>query len=337
MNAYLYPITKRDAKGILNPYTSNFMDSLSNNITFVNRKFPSNMGIFNIIKFILKKLDFIFLNWIEDLPDKKYGKFQTVIMIYMLFPILKIKGTKIIWTVHNKLSHYPSNRKYKIWLIYQLTKKADLILTHSSEGINYVKEINPKAVKKVHFYHHPITKLQPYSPTKSSQFNFLIWGTVIPYKGILEFVEKISKQAKKQPKKMIIAGKVSDKDYLKKLEKACGDFIILRNEYIPNNELTNLINNSESILFTYKNNSVLSSGALMDSLSTGNRIIGPRIGAFIDLEKEGLVETYKDETEIYDIIRKPKTENYWQLVKNFFSINNWTSFGDRFYQLLTTF
>ena len=41
--------------------------------------------------------------------------------------------------------------------------------------------------------------------------------------------------------------------------------------------------NSKSVLFTYAEGSVLSSGALMESLAYGLNVVAPNVGAFKDV------------------------------------------------------
>ena len=72
----MYPISNRLKSGIYNPYIKNFIQFSSDHYNFLNKNNPSNYGIFNIIKYI-RKIDIIFFNWIEKLPEMKGGFIQT--------------------------------------------------------------------------------------------------------------------------------------------------------------------------------------------------------------------------------------------------------------------
>jgi len=67
-------------------------------------------------------------------------------------------------------------------------------------------------------------------------------------------------------------------------------------------ELSALINQSKMVLFTYESKFVLSSVALMDTISFGGKVIGPRTGAFEDLEKESIVQTFSTYDELIRLI-----------------------------------
>lgn len=330
--AFIYPITNRDKKGVVNPYLYEFTDSLKENIKFVNLNSPSNVGVINIFKYSFSKLDYIFLNWIEDLPDKKLGKFQTFLLVYFIFTYSKFTGTKIIWTLHNKLSHYKSNIKTKKWLFEKLIKKSDFILTHAREGIKYIEEFSAVDAKKVHFFHHPVRNLELIEKKHQKIYDLIIWGTILPYKGVAEFLESWNNNKAAAKYKILIAGKVPDTEYLNTLENLLTKNIELRKEYIPNEELAKLIHSSKAILFTYQNNSILSSGALMDSIVTGEKVIGPETGAFVDLKNEGLVDTYENFEDIPTLLKNIELSSNISDIKSFFTKNNWNAFGKKFYE-----
>ena len=187
--AYIYPISERDKHlGLYNPYLNDFIKSEKDKIIFVNEKNPSNSGILDIIKYIFR-IDLIFLNWIENVPERKGGIIQTFFVFFILL-MAKIFDFKIIWTMHNKMSHSKEQEYWKKLIFKNMLKYSDIILTHSSEGISYGEEIVPGSGKKIHFYHHPIKDRRlPKKLTK--EYDLLIWGTISPYKGIDKFLEEL--------------------------------------------------------------------------------------------------------------------------------------------------
>ena len=72
----------------------------------------------------------------------------------------------------------------------------------------------------------------------------------------------------------------------------------LINGYIEFEELKHLIHNAGLVLFTYQKESVLSSGALMDSIGCSAKVLGPDTGAFRDLAAFDIVATYQSFDEI---------------------------------------
>lgn len=299
-NSYIYPLSSRDSTlGLYNPYIDDLIESCGRFINFINYEQPSKIGIFDILRYIFK-LDYIFFNWIEKLPENKAGKIQTIFLI-MIFPIFKILKIKIVWTMHNKLSHSLEHEYWKKVIFKKMLKYSDIILTHSSEGITYGNEIVTGSEKKIHFFHHPI-KDKRLSKKLTKENDLLVWGTISPYKGVDKFLEYIYQNKLDKKYKILIVGKITSVEYQKKLDQYKSEKILIENKFIEDALLQELIAKSKHVLFTYSQASILSSGVLMDSLGYGANIIGPNTGAFADLAKEGIINTYTDFQEMFQII-----------------------------------
>jgi glycosyltransferase involved in cell wall biosynthesis len=330
--AYIYPISARDKHlGQYNPYLDDFMDAMGKYLVFINRNDPSNSGILNITKYFFK-IDFIFLNWIENIPDRKGGMLQTYFLLALL-SAAKWFGIRIVWTMHNKLSHSPTKMKVKEKIFKSLLKHSDLILSHSSAGIDFGKELMPGSESKIIYLPHPLKdRRSPHEPEK--EFDILIWGTIAPYKGIHDFLEFLYKKQIETKYRIHIVGKISDANYSTLMESYANNNIIIENRFIEDEILAQLIGKSKIILFTYSKSSILSSGVLMDSLGYGGRIAGPDVGAFKDLEREGIVETYHHFDELIaklDSILSLKYKNTpSDQLNRFLADNFWNKFAGRF-------
>ena len=157
-NIYFYPHTARGIDAVPNPYLKNIVKSMQKYYTFININRPSRTGIFDILKYYTK-LDYLMLNWIENLPDKKRGLLQSVFFIILLL-FTGITKKKVIWTMHNKVSHDKSYLTTKKLLFKLLMSYSDYIITHSKEGIEYLRNLNFKKVYKLKYIPHPITRNQ---------------------------------------------------------------------------------------------------------------------------------------------------------------------------------
>jgi len=294
--AYIYPISARDKHlGQYNPYLDDFMDAMEKHLVFVNRNHPSNSGIFDFLKYIFT-VKFVFLNWIENIPERKGGTLQTYFLFVML-SISKWFGIKVIWTMHNKLSHSPTKRKEKEKIFRALLKKTDLILTHASAGIEFGEQMVPGSDTKIIYFPHPV-KDRRLNLESEKQFDILIWGTISPYKGIHNFLEFLKQNKLEDTYRIHIVGKISDENYAKQINNFSNKKISIENRFIEDKLLADLIRKSKIILFTYSQTSILSSGALMDSVGYGGLVIGPNVGAFGDLKKKGILETYQNFNEL---------------------------------------
>ncbi|NBC81811.1 MAG: hypothetical protein GVY19_00365 [Bacteroidetes bacterium] len=307
--AYIYPRTARTENIIPNPYIDHFIESLKGKVNFLNSEKPSNIGALDIFKFF-NKTNIFFFNWIENLPDKKFGVVQSFIFTLIILPMARISNKKIVWTLHNKKPHDNKQSRIKSLLFNIMLKKSDFIITHAKDGVEQVKKLANRKDDEIIYFPHPFSsKIINHSGQKN--IDVLIWGTMAPYKGIHNFINLVNENVTLQSKNILMMGKFQDAEYRNKVISMNTSNIEIKDAYIPDNELIDYLSRAKIILFTYHKDSVLSSGALCESLGYGNYIIGPKTGAFKDLEREGLVHTYKSLHEVSTLIEKLCTvENY---------------------------
>jgi beta-1,4-mannosyltransferase len=327
--AYIYPITAYEEKIIPNPYLENLMNSFSHEVDFVNMLLPSNKGILDLVKFY-KKIDLLFLNWIEDLPDKKGGLVQVLFFI-ILVRLLKGRKVPVIWTMHNKLSHYHTHTRVKKFMFRFLIRRCDFIITHSTEGIRYAGEYGVRNyARKMRYFPHPLEN-RMIKFKESPVQDILIWGSVIPYKNIDGFLSYLHENGMENRYRIRIFGKVKPSEYEEVIKPFCNSDIILDNRYIPQDELEGFVAESRTIIFTHAGESVLSSGALMDSLSYGATVFGPHIAAFRDAYEAGLIQTFQSFGELVELLdqskQSPRNQN--ELIAPFINENNWSQFAKK--------
>jgi len=334
-NVYLYPNSARTENAVENPYMGNLKAALRNHFEVVNANKPSAIGIFDILKY-LRNLDVVYFNWAEELPSLHRGRLQGYFLMILL-PILRLSGTKIVWTLHNKESHFDQHRKLKKRLYSLMLKKSDLIITHAKEGLDLI----PKG-KKAAFLHHPVNSPVAHAnPDGDRQFDIIIWGTIAPYKGILSFLEFMEQSGIIENYRILLAGKVTTPSLALQLKKYSDKYkkIVLMDGYVEKDQLIKLIQDSGITLFTYHSDSILSSGALMDSLSYGAYIIGPAVGAFNDLQELGLIDTYTDFSSLTKLLDKKhlSSDVHSSRIDNigkFIESNSWEAFSNSIKNLI---
>ena len=334
--AYLYPITGRDDQlGLYNPYLDDFMGSQDGNIEIVNKNDPSKTGLLNIIKYLFR-IDIVFFNWIENIPDRKGGRIQAGFLSAFLF-LAPLLGIRVVWTMHNKLSHTKENYRRKKNIFRRMLRKSDLILTHSRAGIAFGEELVPGSGTKIHYLPHPV-KDRRLKATSQRSYDILIWGTIAPYKGIHDFLDYLVRKNLQDRYRIYVVGKITSPAYAEKIMKYTSENIRIENKFIEDDLLQELIARSGLVLFTYSQESILSSGVLMDSLGYGANIIGPAVGAFADLAGEGIISTFRDYhhmIEQIDAQLKSAGSSERELALNkFLEDNSWPAFAGKFSGLL---
>jgi glycosyltransferase involved in cell wall biosynthesis len=334
--AYIYPITSRFKEKRYNPYIDDFIYSFSNDFEFVNKESPSHIGIFDICKY-LGKIDVIFLHWIENLPDKKGGILQSLFFIFIIV-YARITNISIVWTMHNKLSHNTDYLFYKKILFKFLIKWSDVVLTHSSEGISFADKLIRGTSKKIYFNHHPVKEFRSVAGSDRI-YDLFLWGSIAPYKGIDDFVEFISTHENMLNIKILIAGKFYSMKFRNKIESFKIPNLTIIDKFISNEELIEYSSQSKFTLFPYRQDSVLSSGALMESISMKSLIIGPKYGAFKDLGNDGIIFTYDTFDDIIGYLKGYNDIDVGLInrkIDEFITNNTWKIYSKKVNYILNT-
>jgi len=332
IQAYLYPLTSRSSGGS-NPYLKDFITSLSEKIDFINLGKPSSIGIIDIFRY-LGTIDIIFLNWIEDLPEKKAGIIQSLVFI-LLIHIISYTNIKIFYILHNKESHYPRHRFLKKLIKDVVISKSDFVLFHASEGVEILKKY--KFNGKYKYIPHPFNINYTSNIPKTKEYDILIWGAIREYKGIDKFLNYLEKEHLIEKYSILIAGDVYPKEYLTSIKKHESKNIKIEAHFIEDSHLDKIIMQSRIVLFTYNDKSVLSSGALIYSLSRRASVIGPNTGSFCDLYNEGLIEVFNNYDELIEKINFKLYTQYYESdsLNKYIIDNSWQKFGKEIFKWIS--
>jgi glycosyltransferase involved in cell wall biosynthesis len=325
----------KEPEKIVNPYMVELAEALKKQFQVMNHDDPIRFGIIQVLKYI-RKIDILYLNWIEEIPKRRFGLIQTLFLI-CLIRYLKWAGIMIVWTLHNKRSHHQKRRMISDYIFMLLLKQSDLIITHAREGMDLIGDSSRSV-----FIHHPVRSIDygvPSADTPAS--DLLIWGIIEKYKGIDTFLEYLLDRGVLGKYRIILAGRVTSEDLLRKIESlmAHSDRMTLMNEFVPEHVIMALIKKAKLVVLTYHSESVLSSGVLMDSLSQSACIIGPETGAFSDLCQLGLIDTFSDYHQLLHKIEMhldPDNDHHEQMerIEHFVKENTWDHFSARIHDLI---
>ncbi|SEJ68898.1 Glycosyltransferase involved in cell wall bisynthesis [Cyclobacterium xiamenense] len=325
-NIFLYP--KHDRfYGSPNPYIFDFHRELAKKHRVVNKNAP-NIGTLNLFVYFFHSEVFLF-NWIENLPEKKFGRLQVAGFVFFLW-LVRIFKKKIVWVLHNKGSHHQRDNQQADKVFRLMMRRSDKIITHSESGKSFVEETYPEQAAKVVVILHPISELFPIIDAEKT-IDFLIWGSVHRYKGIDKFLNFLATISEEHRFKVRIVGKCFDKTYLKEITSYVNEDIMFTNEILELEEIYRIAQEAKFILFTYNSDTVISSGSLIDSIRMGSTILGPNHGAFKDLSNLSFVKTYENFGDIVECSRfTGTTADQLRSERDvFFKENNWERFIDK--------
>jgi beta-1,4-mannosyltransferase len=308
--------------GAGNPYLQNLGDSLTTLGWQVKYSgFPKARFPIFALKRQYPDTKVIHIHWLTELIDRaqwSQSKLKTHLkgfMIYCECKLLSLLGTKVVWTIHNKLAHEQHNSELEIIYRRWFAKAVDKIVIHSQPAIDVVSElynykIEPKT--QVVFHGNYAGNYPPVSIT-SSDFRELLGvprdatvfayvGMIKPYKGVENLINAFKKL--EDPNKfLIIVGKVSDTEYQKKLEallsktKHCFfEFI-----FIEDQKLINLLNCADFVCLPFAD--TLTSGSTILAMTQGKALILPTSARVFGCVPEGGVYYFEDHIQLEDIMK----------------------------------
>lgn len=317
---YYYP-PANGPMGYGNPYSINYKSAMSEffSVMEADNK-PQHYCILGA--YIFKRAfqaDIYVFNWIENIGVYRMPIIQCILIILALC-IIKIRRRKIIWMFHNIHPHTGISL-YSRLIQGLLYKFSNLIISHSQEATNYLREKGIKA----EFISHPI-KCFDFEQLKFGEkiypCDVLIWGTIAKYKGIKEFISIPEIQSSTLKIRIIGTGK--DKKLLEEIASYCTNNIVLEEKRASYGEIAAYCKTAKYVLFPYVGDCVSSSGALIDTLAMGGTPIGPNKGAFRDLAHDHLCVTYNNKKELMEILNSQVTKIE---TKKFLKENSWSNFA----------
>lgn len=302
------------------------------------------------------KADIFLLSFVETIAFHKLAFIQ-YLMVRLSFWVMRLRRGRIVFIFHNPRPHKGENWMSRSLTRLQLTQ-ACLVVSHSCETAAFARALLSEygcSPDKVRYICHPIVDpsaaaagpaVDNASPGADSSVaagsasaslescasdEVLIWGNILPYKGVLEFVSSPAVRA--AGLKVRIVGRCKDASLASAIEKAVGQCngseIVFENRAADFEELAKLIRSSRHVLFPYLPGSVSSSGVLMDTLSMGGNPVGPAIGAFADLARENVCQVYGSEVEMIEILKSDRRVNP-DTLSDFISRNSWQAYAKFF-------
>lgn len=259
------------------------------------------------------------------------------------------RGYKLVWTVHNTLSHqcnHPLIEKSLRWFLSRMCN--DIIVMSEYSRKEFVRMY--WRTKRVHIVPHG-NYIGVYSNQISSvdarhklgiapnQQVLLHLGRVMRYKGISNLLAAFT-QIKNPDVILLIAGACTEVELLAEIEQAAqkDPRIILRLEFIPDDDIQLYMNACNWVVLPYKK--ILNSGSALLALSFKRPVIVPSKGILTELitnSEDGFCYL-RDRDLAATIIRALNTPSHqWEemcnraytLAQKF----DWSKIGEKLYQV----
>lgn len=269
-----------------NPYQTLLMDSQRE----LGHDVWAGGGGGNFIGVALRdwKADLVHFHWLHPylLRETNAASLARASRFLIEIILLKIRGAKIAWTIHNLVNHDGKHPFIEQRYSALFAKLCDHCFVHSRAAADAaVKRFGIPAGKLsviphghyIGFYPDSISREEARKRLELSgtALVFLFLGRIEPYKGVFELIEAF----KELPDncRLIIAGKVVNSDLIPELESRVATVpeVQLHARRIPDCELQTFYNGADVVVFPFRN--ILTSGSLVLAMSFGKVVVAPRI------------------------------------------------------------
>jgi len=263
------------------------------------------------------KADVAVLSFVENIAFHRLAALQTCIALVAL-NIMRLRKCRIVFIFHNPSPHQGGNALSRV-LTDRLFRFADLVVAHSSNTACIARE---RVVEhKVLYFPHPCEA--PLVAPAGERTDVLIWGTVLPYKGVEEFVSDGAVRA--SGLKIKVLGACPDPALAGRIHGLENDNIRFEQRRAEMDEIAASVAGSRFVLFPYLPGSISGSGTLVDTLRFGGNPVGPDVGAFRELAERGLCKVYHSTEELLEILRSGWVADN-EKVAGYLSANSWPAF-----------
>ena len=282
-----------------------FSKKESNPYTWLLNKTMENMDLevyeFSIKQCLTKKYDIFHIHWPEwHLGNSKiFDAITKTIALLLLIALMRLRGTKVIWTVHNLRAHqtlYPVLEN-GFWRIF--SHQLNGYISLSKTGMKAAKDNFPNlrnipgfVVPHNHYreaYPNNLSFQEARSALEISPSTkvLLFFGRLQPYKNVPAFIRAFNQVAKTNIL-LYIAGSFSPKfpkfNEEVKREAALNPRIRLHEEFISNEDIQIYFNAANLVICPFSE--ILNSGSALLALSFDRPVLVPLMGSLVELQEQ---------------------------------------------------
>ncbi len=248
------------------------------------------------------KPDVVHLHWIHDFLGGSKGRpsRRNVLWFDWQLRMLKARGTRIVWTVHNLKGHEAGGDPREAGgdpreadAHRAIIERADAVILHCHRAREALVELyrpSAAAQARMHVVPHG-SYVRQYDvdadpaaaraalglPERGTVFGFV--GSIRGYKGVGELVEAFTASHDLGPDaRLLICGKPLPARIGRELEEraATDSRIVLRLERIPEEDLSRVLRAADVVVLPFRD--ILTSGSAILALSHGRPVVVPALG-----------------------------------------------------------
>ncbi|WYL96318.1 MAG: glycosyltransferase family 4 protein [Gloeotrichia echinulata IR180] len=251
-------------------------------------------------KILLEKYDIFHVHWVVETivrhPHPLIVWMRAIIML-ILIDWAKIRGTRIIWTIHDENPHFILHVRIADWFQKEFIKRIDGYISLSGAGKDIAENcLAPLKDKPCcilpaghyrDFYPNQITRNQARIELNlpDNYRILLFFGYIDIYKNVPHLI-KIFRQLAPPDWLLVVAGKIERPHLENEILSASenDDKIKLVLKYVPDDQVQLYFKAAELVVLPFKE--ILNSGSALLALSFDCPILAPHLGSMPELHSE---------------------------------------------------
>jgi len=310
-----------------NPYQNLVKNACEEkNCTVIYDDYPSGEFLFSKLINKNNEVDVIHIHWISSIISKVTWsssklKFLLKCMLLVLDLLYcRVRGVKLIWTIHNKFAHENYNKKREIFIRKIFAYCVNKIILHSQEALIevsklYNMDLSSKSEIIFHgnfngCYPEPSTDKKQLKELKNIYQNekvILFFGALKPYKGIEILISTFNELKHKENLTLIIAGNpVSDeyKQLVVELTKG-NDKIKTDLRFLSDGELVDYIDIADLVALPFSD--TLTSSTVLLAMTQGKALLLPESARVFGCVPEKGVKYFSSSDNIAEYLQMCST------------------------------
>lgn len=248
-------------------------------------------------------INVLHIHWIDQYIKGETWLIKLAYGIKFLLDVLlvKISGCRVVWTIHNTVSHNAKFPRVELWIQQKLIRLVHSVIVHNRAALEEVSTAyrfdKDKASVIPHGHYRNIYKPAIEATQARSVLGlpeqgrvYLNLGMLKPYKGIESLLRTWSKQEGNRT--LLIVGKAQNEEYGRALLQQAQAIpsVILRNGFVEDDQLHLYFSAADVVLLPF--NKILTSGSLILAMSYGKPVIAPNIGSISETLGEATTLLY---------------------------------------------
>ena len=267
-------------------------------------------------------IDVLHLHWPGPYLKGQTWAVKVVYAVKLLVDLFCVRqqGIRIVWTVHNKVSHDTDVPELELWVRRGVARLADRLIVHDEATRREVAKTYRIPAAKIHVIPHghyrdvygdSVPKAEAREALDVPQMGrvFLNFGMLRPYKGIETLLDVWPVYQRDHPADtLLIAGKPVDPEYgqaLKSQVQSCPN-TILEDRFIPDEDVHLYFSAADAVILPFRQ--ITTSGSMLLAMSYDAPIIAPRMTSLEKTLQPATVLLY-EEGDLLSTLRKSQHIN----------------------------